>query len=118
LAGRVECVVESIEAESEGCRIIVSRTSERDIKIRGLEILVDGNFAANLQFGTSFEGTVACGPHRVTATNRMFSRSLDFEASAGKPSRFVATCVPLGGLWLLVAMMGTVAYKVRLERVE
>jgi hypothetical protein len=98
-------------------RIAVSRNSGRDMKIRGIELLLDGEFVGNLAFGQTYEAEIAPGTHTLTATNRMYSPSIDFEVKAGDTVRFVVTSIPLGGLWLLIAMMGTVAYRVKLERV-
>jgi hypothetical protein len=106
------------EAQGQGGqgRIVVSRNDERDIKIRGLEVLLDGEFVANLQFGQSYEAPIPAGSHRVTATNRMFTRHIDFDLAPGREARFTATSVALHGIWTLIALMGTVAYRVSLKQ--
>jgi len=101
----------------EQATLIVSRVSDRDIKFRGIEILIDGSFAGNLQFGDSLEIEVEPGTHRLTATNRLKSKSVEFEAKPDETIEFETTGIALGGLWLIMAMLGTVAYRVTLERI-
>jgi len=95
--------------------VIVSRVSERDIKFRGIEILIDGNFAGNLKFGDSLEIEVDPGSHKLIATNRLKSKCVEFEAKPDETTEFETAGIALGGLWLIMAMLGTVAYKVTLE---
>jgi hypothetical protein len=97
-------------------RLVVARTSGRDLKMRGVELLVDDDFVGSLQYGETFEASIAPGRHTLVATNRMYSPSMEFDIAPGETVRFSVTSVALGGLWLFVAMMGTVAYRVVLER--
>ena len=104
------------EATADPGQIVVSRNDDRGIKIRGLEILIDGEFVSNLTFGQSYGAAIPAGSHKLTATNRLFSRHIDFDIAPGQELRFTATCVPLHGIWILVALMGTVAYRVSLRQ--
>ena len=109
------CIVET-GVSTNTARILISRKAARDIQIRGIEILIDEKFVANLAYGETFETTLEPGHHRLTATNRMYSPTIEFDVAAGEEIRFTTSSIALGGLWLLVAMMGTVPYKVTLER--
>ncbi|HTQ10678.1 MAG TPA: hypothetical protein VMI31_11445 [Fimbriimonadaceae bacterium] len=94
----------------------ISRASERDLKFRGIEILVDSEFVGNLQFGQDLTVAISPGHHRLTATNRLSTKSLEFDAAPGETVDFEVAGIALGGLWLLMAMLGTVAYRVTLMR--
>lgn len=99
-------------------RLIVSRTSERDLKIRGIEVILDGILIGDLAFGKSVEVEIAPGSHLLKVTNLLKSKQIEFEATEGETIRFETIGVVLGGLWVIVTMLGTVPYKVLLERVE
>jgi hypothetical protein len=97
--------------------LIVSRTSARDMKFRGIEVLLDGDFIGELSYGKSLEREIEPGIHTLKVTNRMKSASGAFEAAEGETVEFVATAIALAGCWFFLTMMGTVAYRVTLERV-
>jgi hypothetical protein len=101
----------------EHATLIVSRTSEDDIKIRGIEILVDGEFVGDLRFGDSLQIEIPPGHHKIKATNRLKSKTLEFGVIPGETIRFEAVGIMLGGAWWVIHMMGTVAYRVTLKRV-
>jgi hypothetical protein len=98
--------------------LIVSRTSDEDLKIRGIELLLDGEFIGDLSFGKTLQIEISPGHHVLKATNKLKSKALQFDAIAGERLEFLTTGVALFGLWTIMAMMGTVAYRVTLERVK
>jgi hypothetical protein len=87
------------------------------MKFRGIEVLLDGKFIGDLTFGKTIETAIALGPHTLKVTNRLSSKSVDFEADDGEDIRFEAAGIALGGLWLVMTILGTVAYRVTLTRV-
>jgi hypothetical protein len=97
--------------------LTISRNSPRDLKFRGIEVLVDGKFVGDLVFGKELRVDVDAGSHTVKVTNRLSSRFKDFEAGEGEEIRFETVGIAMGGLWLIIAILGTVAYRVTLERV-
>jgi len=96
--------------------VIVSRTSDHDLKFRGIEILLDGKFIANLKYGDTFDFEVEPGRHTLMATNRLKSKAIEFEARDGETVEFQTTGIAMGGVWVLISMLGTVAYRVTLEQ--
>jgi len=96
--------------------VIVRRSSINDIKIRGIEVLIDGVLVANLQYGQTIETNVEPGTHTITVTNRLNTKSLEFEAKDDQRIAFETEGIALSGLWMLMTMLGTVAYKVTLKR--
>jgi hypothetical protein len=101
----------------EPATLIVSRTSERDLKIRGIEVILDGTHLADLTFGKFVEKEIEPGPHMLKVTNLLRSKAIEFEAKPGETIQFETVGVVLGGPWVILTMMGTVPYKVSLERV-
>lgn len=95
--------------------IVVSRNSNRDIKMRNVELLLDGEFVADLPFGAQYEDELEPGTHKLTATNRAFTQSTEFEIVSGQKLSFRVVALPLRGLWTIVSMLGTVPSKVVIE---
>lgn len=102
----------------EPATLIVSRTSERDLKIRGIEVILDGYHVGDLTFGQSLERQVEPGTHLLKVTNLLKSKAIEFEAKPGETIHFETIGIVLGGLWVIVTMLGTVPYKVLLQRVQ
>lgn len=102
--------------ESKVARVSVSRTSSKDIKIRGLEVLIDGKAVADLKFGDTFEHEVSPGKHTLKVNNTLYNKSIDFDVQAGQTAKFNAGnfVSGLGGVAFLVVGMGP--YKVFLEK--
>ena len=97
--------------------IVVSRTSERDIKMRDLYVSVDGGPERTILFGdfTAFE--VEPGEHTVKVDNRLYAKELSVTLGESEEVRFLGSNVWAGGIfaWALVILTG--AYKVTLERI-
>jgi hypothetical protein len=96
--------------------LIVSRTSDEDLKIRGIELLLDGDFIGELTFGKALEIEIEPGPHVLKATNKLKSRTVQFDAAEGETASFQVIGITLFGLWTVVTMLGTVAYRIELVR--
>lgn len=95
--------------------LIVRRTSPRDIKIRGLELLLDGRHADNLAYGDEVQIDVSPGSHEVKVTNSLYTKSASFTAEPNEIITFDAANVMPKGLGLSLAMFGIVPYKVELQ---
>ncbi len=95
-------------------RLIVNRTSDRDIKARDLIVRVDELPQETLKFQQSMELPLSPGEHCIKITNNLFSKSATFSIAAGETVTFTAGNVPGGCLGALVVTIG--AYTVLLER--
>lgn len=80
-----------------------------------IEILLDGRFIRDLRFGDSLELEIEPGHHVLTATNKLKSASVEFDVEPGSAVAFETTGIALGGIWVIMTMLGTVAYRVTLE---
>jgi len=102
---------------SETGVLVVKRTSHEDLKMRDLYVRIDDLPEDTLLYGESLEVPLAPGPHHIKITNRLYSKSADFEVKAGENVRFnVANIENRGILNALMTMTGSFSYKVRLER--
>jgi hypothetical protein len=101
--------------------IVVSRTSEKDIGMRGLFVLVDELEEVTLQHGDELDLDLEPGPHKLMVTNRLVSKRVDFILKEGERARFLASNTQIKGLLGLifagiVVIGGTGPYTVTLER--
>lgn len=98
-------------------KVTIRRNSSRDIKMRDLYVEIDGEPTDTLQFGESLELELPAGHHTIKVTNRVYSKSEDFSIQPGESVRFDVGNVPSRGLVaLLMAITGTIPYRVNLTR--
>ena len=99
-------------------RLVVTRDDPRDIKIRNLEVWIDGSHAADLKFGERYEGRLEAGEHVVRATNRLSSRELTVSVKEGGSVALQAANRVgfVGGA--MMALVGVGPYRVELSRVR
>lgn len=98
-------------------RVIVERNSSKDIKMRDLYLSIDDQPEETLLFGDSLDLALPPGEHRIKVTNRVYSKSVEFNIGDGQTARFQAANLPSRGLLsLLMVFSGTVPYKVAIEQ--
>jgi hypothetical protein len=102
--------------------LIVSRTSDKDIGIRGLFVFVDDRDEVTLDHGQQLDLELEPGPHKLRITNRLVSKELEFVLASGEQALFQAANTQIKGLLGLifagvVVIGGTGPYTVSLERI-
>jgi len=96
----------------------VSRKSETDIKMRDLHVRIDGGAERNLKFGGETEFEVEVGTHSIAATNRLYTRTLEFVVTDdGGPVVFEVANTARGCAGAFMAL-GYGPYQCELRRVE
>jgi len=96
---------------------VISRDSPKDIKIRGLFVLLDGKEVANVAYGKTFEMSLKPGPHTLKVTNNLYSKVVELDLKEGETATFAARNV-ISGLWaVIIGWSGLAPYKVVLEQV-
>ncbi len=97
---------------TEKAHVIITRDSERDIKMRGLEVFVDDTFLADLAFGDSCSHDVTPGEITVKVTNRLYTKRLTITLAAGETYHVQAGNYfgSVGGI--MMAVFGFGPYKV------
>ena len=94
----------------------IRRDSDRDIKIRGLEVLLDGQPIGNLPYGESILVPVEPGAHKLKVTNSLYSKSEEFTVEEGQTIAFQAgNKMPAAWAWFLM-MVCVAPYGVMLKR--
>lgn len=96
--------------------LTVSRTSEKDIKMRDLYVSVDEGPERTLLFDRATTFELPAGEHRLEITNRLYSKDATVSLGEGEEVRFLAANVWAGGIFAWVFVVLTGAYKVTLER--
>lgn len=88
--------------------LIVSRNADYDIKMRGLEIFVDGKFAHDLSYPKSWSTQLSPGQHTIEVSNHLYKKSIDVQAIAGQKIELLAgnRFTPVGGIMVTVLGMG------------
>lgn len=97
--------------------IRVMRKSDRDIKMRGLEVLLDGEHLTDIAFGTEGLYEIEAGQHTLVVTNTVSSRKEDFTVSPGGTVVFEALNVVTGLGAVMISALGIGPYKVELRRI-
>lgn len=100
---------------ASSARVVVSRTSEEDVRQRQVLLALDGQHWTTLMFGGSATREVAAGRHRLKADNTLFRKTLEFDLDPGQEARFVVASRkgPGSGVFLL---LGAPFYYVDLRR--
>ena len=84
--------------------------------MRGLKVLLDGNYLTDLSFGNTVDFDIASGKHVVKVSNSLYSSELEFEASPGEETAFSAGNVMRGFGAMMFVALGIGPYRVFLER--
>jgi hypothetical protein len=99
-------------------KLVVRRDSKDDIKMRNLEVLVDGKWRADLQFGEAFETELAPGDHEVLITNKLKKEKAEFVVCEGETAVFTGTNVLSKGPSALLGGLGMIVYHPVLKRIS
>ena len=65
-------------------RLLITRTSDRDVKNRQIFASLDGTGIGDILFKEKISREIAPGPHRLRIHNTLFWRTIDFEAAPGE----------------------------------
>jgi hypothetical protein len=102
---------------AELARLIITRDHPQDIQDRPVYLWIDGEkWDGVLKYGKTFEREVAPGPHKVKASNTLFSTTVEFDAAPGEAVRYACENGLTGGGMVMVLMMGVAYLKVKLIR--
>jgi len=96
--------------------MVVRRDSPKDIKMRGLEVYVDGEFAVDLQYGKEQEFTLPEGEHEVKVTNSLYTKRMTVDLRSNEKVELQTGNVATGLSGLMLVTFGIGPYKVFLKR--
>jgi hypothetical protein len=102
--------------ENKTAEVVIARNSDKDIKFRGLEVFVDGQFARDLSFNDSFSVDLPEGAHTILVSNHLYKKSVQLDLKQGDRVELVAgnNFTLIGGL--MVSVFGIGPYRVFLQR--
>lgn len=97
-------------------RLIILRTSERDIRNRQIFASLDGVSLGDLVFDTRIERDIAPGPHHLRIHNTLFWKNLEFDAAPGEVITFQTINYSGRGFLNLVLIIGVAPLFLAVER--
>lgn len=101
--------------EGERATIIIRRTLARGMKVRSLDVSVNGRFWVDLPFGGVAQKEFPPGTLLVGVTNRLFSKKEAFDVRAGE-TLVVEVGNRMGGCGMVFTGLGLPLYGVFIER--
>ena len=99
-------------------RLLITRSSDRDVRTRQIFVSVDGESVGDLVFNDRIERDIAAGAHRLRVHNTLFWKTLDFDASAGETVHFETINYAGRGFLNLVLIIGVAPLFLAVERVK
>lgn len=99
-------------------RLVILRTSERDIRNRQIFASLDGVSLGDLIFGSRIEREIAPGPHHLRIHNTLFWKNLDLQVAPGEVVTFQTINYAGRGFLNLVLIIGVAPLFLAVERVE
>jgi hypothetical protein len=74
----------TVTATPAPARLLITRTTERDVKNRQIFASLDGTGIGDILFKEQISREIAPGPHRLRIHNTLFWKTIDFEAAPGE----------------------------------
>jgi hypothetical protein len=106
------------EQTSQTGTFTIVRNSDQDIKMRGLEVFVDGKFLTDIAYGKSLSFELEPGSHTILISNTIYKKQEDFVLAAGASATFQVANVVTGFGAMMISALGVGPYRVSLQRVS
>lgn len=103
---------------AEPARLVILRTSERDIRNRQIFASLDGVSLGDLIFDTRIEKAIAPGPHLLRIHNTLFWKTIEFVAAPGEVITYQTINYAGRGFLNLVLIIGVAPLFLAVERVD
>jgi len=101
-----------------GGTLVVRRDADDDIKIRGMDVLIDGEWKADLHYGNAYEVDLPPGEHTLAVSNKLKKEEAQFMLREGETAVFQVTNVLSKGVSVVLMGLGMVMYNSTLRRIE
>lgn len=98
-------------------RLLVTRSSERDVKNRQVFVSLDTHAIGDILFGEKIDRPIAAGRHRIRVHNTLFWKTIDFEAAPGETVHFETVNYSGKGFLHFVLIIGVAPLFLAVERV-
>lgn len=98
-------------------RLLITRSSERDVKNRQIFASLDGTSLGDLLFGGKITREIRPGPHSMRVHNTLFWKTIHFEAAPGETVHFETVNYAGRGFLNFVLIIGVAPLFLAVERV-
>jgi hypothetical protein len=98
-------------------RLLVTRSSERDVKNRQIFVSLDSQSIGDILFGEKIDRPIPAGPHRMRVHNTLFWKTIDFDAAPGETVHFETVNYAGKGFLHFVLIIGVAPLFLAVERV-
>jgi hypothetical protein len=99
-------------------RLVVMRSSERDVGTRQIFVSLDGTTLGDLLFKETFDRAIEPGHHVLRVHNTLFWKTVPFEAAPGETVRFQTINYQRRGFISLVMIIGVAPLFLGVERLS
>ncbi len=99
-------------------RLLVTRSSERDVKNRQIFVSLDGKSIGDILFGEKLDKPIAPGRHYIRVHNTLFWKTIDFDAAPGETVHFETVNYAGKGFLHIVLIIGVAPLFLAVERVK
>jgi hypothetical protein len=99
-------------------RLLITRSSERDVRTRQIFVSLDGKSIGDLLFNDRVERDIAPGSHYLRIHNTLFWKNVTFDTEPGETVHFETVNYAGKGFLNLVLIIGVAPLFLAVERVE
>jgi hypothetical protein len=96
--------------------LLITRSSDRDVKYRQIFASLDGRSIGDILFGERIARDIEPGPHRLRVHNTLFWKTIEFTAEPGETVRFETINYSGRGFWMLALTIGVAPLFLAVER--
>jgi len=100
----------------EPARVTVSRNASDDVRMRQLEVSIDGRHAATLLYGDTMTRDIEPGRHRLRIHNTLVWKTVHFDLGAGQHARFTTVNRAGFGTYSMLGLLGAGPLYVTIRR--
>jgi hypothetical protein len=106
-----------IASHAPPARLLITRSSERDVRYRQIFVSLDGRAIGDILFNEKIERAISAGPHRLRIHNTLFWKTIEFDATPGETVHFETINYQGRGFLSLVLIIGVAPLFLAVERV-
>ena len=99
-------------------RLLITRTSERDVRQRQIFASLDGTALGDLVFGQQIAKEIDSGAHYMRVHNTLFWKTIEFKAAPGETVHFQTVNYAGKGFLNFVLIIGVAPLFLAVERIE
>lgn len=103
---------------AERARLLVTRSSNRDVGNRQVFVSLDGNKLRDILFNEKIDRPIAAGRHRLRVHNTLFWKTIDFDAGPGETVHFETINYQGRGFVTFMLVIGVAPLFLAVERVS